>query len=240
LVIGVSATVLETLSTVPGVPTSIIPNAVPAYLIDRQDARDRLLHLLSASPKSLIVGQVARLHPGKGQLDLVELAPDLRRLLPDLRIVFVGTADPHEPEYERVVQARVTELGLEDCVSFLGHRDDAVDITAGCDALAIPSVRDPTSGWREGFPLSPLEAMSVGTPVVGYAEPAIVEEMGSCGALVPPADRERLLDALHGLLTDHARQREMRECGYRRIRKYQLPETIERLRDAFVAVAHDR
>ncbi len=239
LVVGVSSAVLETLAGMPGVPTTIIPNAIPRYEVDRREAREALLGMVGAGPNSLLVGQVARLHPGKGQLELVEIAPELRRAVPGLRVVFVGAADPYEPAYEEVVRARVGQLGLKDCVTFLGHRDDAVQITAGCDVLAIPSLPDPVSGWREGFPLSPLEAMAVGTPVAGYAEPAIVEELGPCGELVATGDREGLRETIRELLTDEAKRERLRECGYRRVRDYELPKTVGRLKDAFLGVAAD-
>ncbi len=115
------------------------------------------------------------------------------------------------------------ELGLDGCVSFLGQRDDAVEIIAGCDVLATPSMPDPASGWREGAPLSPMEAMAVGTPVAGYSEPGLVEVLGGCAELVPTGDRERLRGAIGELLQDGERRARLSGCGLERSQRFVSP-----------------
>jgi glycosyltransferase involved in cell wall biosynthesis len=237
LVVGVSASAVSALAGARGVSTTVVPNGIPRHEVERGAARQALLESLQAGSASKVVGMVGRLHPGKNQLELVEIAHELRERLAELRLVFVGAADPHEPAYEQRVRARVQELGLGGCVTFLGQRSDAVRITAGCDVLATPSVPDPVSGWREGAPLSPLEAMAVGTPVAGYAEPGLREVLGQCAELVPTGDRRRLLEALRTLLESEEARERLRACGLQRIRRYELPEAAERMQEAYVAVA---
>jgi glycosyltransferase involved in cell wall biosynthesis len=239
LVVGVSSTVLRTFGD-DAARTTIVHNAIPRYEVDREDAREELVRELGAPPDSPVVGQVGRLAPGKGQLELVEIAPQLRERFPDLRLVFVGDPDPHQPDYAEELRGRVEELALADSVTFLGHRDDAVRITAGLDLLAIPSLPDPVSGWREGFPFAPLEAMAVGTPVAGYAEPAIVEELGPCAALVPPGNRAELRAAIEELIASSGTRERLRGCGTERIRRFELPEAAARMKEIFAAVAANR
>ena len=53
---------------------------------------------------------------------------------------------------------------------------------------------------REGFPYVGLEAMAVGTPVVGYEHGGLPEMLGDCGLLVSPGDRNALGEAILHLL----------------------------------------
>jgi glycosyltransferase involved in cell wall biosynthesis len=237
-VVGVSAAAIASLQGARGVSTVVVPNGIPPYSVDRPSARSALLRALGAPPSARVLGLVGRLHPGKSQLEVVEMLPALRQRHPDLAAVFVGEADPHEPAYEDRVRARVRELGLTDTVSFLGQvdREEAVRVTAGCDVLLTPSREDPASGWREGCPLAPLEAMAVGTPVAGYAEPGLLELLGPCAELVPSGDLDGLRKTVTGLLGDAARCNVLRECGLQRARAHHLSDAADRMMSTFLAV----
>jgi glycosyltransferase involved in cell wall biosynthesis len=178
---------------------------------------------------------VGRLHPAKGQLTLLQACRDLGDRLPGMRVVFAGAADPYEPAYEGELTSRAAELGLSGRVAFLGYRDDAVELTAGFDALAMPSTPDPVSGWREGLPLAPLEAMAVGTPVVGYDEPGIAEALGHCGELVPGGDSDAFREAIARLLTDAELRERLAACGRERVREFELGEAARRMQGAYAA-----
>src|SRR5439155_19707616 len=113
----------------------------------------------------------------------------------------------------RTVRNRIDELGLRDRVLVRGHHPDAPAVMAGCDLVAMPSVPDERGMGREGFGLVGLEAMAVGTPVVGYADGALPEVIGDCAELVPEGDREALAGAIVTLLDDPGRRERMAECG---------------------------
>jgi glycosyltransferase involved in cell wall biosynthesis len=71
--------------------------------------------------------------------------------------------------------------------------EDRSALVRGAAALAYPS-------RYEGFGLPPLEAMSVGTPVVATAVGALPEVLGPAALLVPPRDSDALAAALSSLL----------------------------------------
>ena len=237
LVVGVSHAAVAALDGVVGVRTAVVRNGIPPYEVDREAARAALLRELGAPSSSRLVIQVGRLHPGKGQVELVEIAAQLRDRVPELRLVFVGQADPYEPAYADMLDRAVAEHALGDRVVLLGHREDAVAVTAGCDVLAMPSRPDPVSGWREGLPLTPLESMAVGTPVAAYAEPGIVEAVGTCAALVPTGDRDGLAAAIAGLVEDPGASAGLSECGRRRVAEYGLAEAAEGMKARYREVA---
>ena len=97
---------------------------------------------------------VARFVRAKGQ----DVAVEALRILDDpaLRLFLIGKA---EGEWFRGISGLVDRYGLERQVTFLGHREDVMDILQGMDIYLAPS-------RREGLPLSILEALSSTLPVV--------------------------------------------------------------------------
>lgn len=103
------------------------------------------------------------------------------------------------------------EAGVADRVRFLGVRDDVAALLARSDAFVL------SSHW-EGFPLSTLEAMRAGLPVivsdVGGAAEAVVD--GVTGFVVPPRDPGALRDRLRKLVAEPERRMEMGRSGRKR------------------------
>ncbi len=104
----------------------------------------------------------ARLTRWKGQQEFIAVIERLvRRGLP-VHGLIVGGPHPRKQEFERELRERVAEAGLGYAVSFLGSRPDLREILAVSD-LAFSLTREP-----EAFGRTTLEALSLGTPVVGF------------------------------------------------------------------------
>lgn len=114
----------------------------------------------------------------------------------------VGGGDDFE------LRQMVDKMGFADRVHFLGEREDVPDLMAKADVFLL------ISNW-EGFPLSILEAMRAGLPViasnVGGVGEAIVHD--KTGWLVPQGQDAPLLDALQDLLPDRMRLYTMGQMG---------------------------
>jgi L-malate glycosyltransferase len=123
---------------------------------------------------------------------LIRSLPRLLADHPTLSTLIVGDG-PREP-YLRELAA---ELGLEERVHFLGDRFDAVEILAAADLFCQPT-------FIEGLPLSVLDAMSLGIPVVASDVAGVREivEDGRTGLLVPTKDVPAHHLALDQLLED--------------------------------------
>ncbi len=123
------------------------------------------------------------------------------------------------------------EAGVADRVRFLGARDDVAALLARSDVFVL------SSHW-EGFPLSTLEAMRAGLPVivsdVGGAAEAVVD--GVTGFVVPPRDPGALRDRLRELVAAPERRMEMGRSGRNRfIAGYTFSRMFDRTLEVYDA-----
>lgn len=154
----------------------------------------RLRAELGLSPRTPLVGLVARLVPIKGVDLFLRAASLVRERIPDVRFLVVGDG----PERE-ALEDQAAALGLEDAVRFLGWRHDLPALYADLDLLAL-------SSRNEGTPLCLLEAMAAGVPVVAAGVggvPDLVQDRVT-GRLTPPKDAGALASAMAEVLADRA------------------------------------
>lgn len=89
------------------------------------------------------------------------------------------------------LEALVSELGLESRVTFHGFRDDAGEWMASSGCLLFPS-------WQEGLPLTVIEALAVGLPILASdIEP--LRPLAS-GPLIPPGNVDAWRGAIEKVL----------------------------------------
>ena len=133
--------------------------------------------------------------PRKGLPDLVRAFDRLAEHREDVHLVVVGPDGWGTDAFG----AAVTSARFGQRVRRIGWVDAAAkaDLLAGARVLAVPSV-------YEGFGYPPLEAMSLGTPVVATAVGSLPEVLGEGACLVPPGDADALTDALAAVLDDDA------------------------------------
>jgi glycosyltransferase involved in cell wall biosynthesis len=178
--------------------TVVIPNAVDVDGIP-QARRDGRLPLVVA---------VGRLAEPKDALTLVRaLAAVPGRAFTAL---LVGDG-PDRPS----VEAEVRRLGLQDAVTLAGTRDDVPELLARADVFAL-------SSRSEGAPLSILEAMAAGLPVVSSRVGGVPELVvdGETGLLVQPGDPAAMADALGRLVADADLRSRLGAAGRERAQRY--------------------
>jgi glycosyltransferase involved in cell wall biosynthesis len=158
------------------------------------------------------IGVVARMVPVKDLGLLLDAAALVAREVPHARLVMVGDG-PERAALER----RAAEPDLSGRVSFLGHVTPARPLLAGFDVLAL-------SSESEGLPISVLEAMAAGVPVVATAVGGLPEALqdGVSGFLVQrtgdrAASAAALAARLTAVLSDAALRARMGKAGKRRV-----------------------
>jgi colanic acid/amylovoran biosynthesis glycosyltransferase len=160
----------------------------------------------SGREEDLIV-TVGRLDPIKGFDILVDALGELNRRGRRFRCQIIG-----EGPLRRPLQTAIDRQGLSMLVELVGARPQAEVRTALYRAtiFALPSQIAP-SGDRDGIPVSLMEAMAAGAPVVSTPVSGIPEliEDERQGLLVPPQDPRQLAGALGRLLDDIALRRRL-------------------------------
>ena len=184
----------------------VIHNGIDGTLPTRPRAQVRAeLGLREGQPTAIVV---ARMDALKGHATLLRALALLRETGSRLTTLFVGDGD-ERPDLERLAR----ESGLDAAhIRFLGFRQDVTDLLAASDLFVLPSL-------SEGLPLSILEAMSQGLPIVASNVGGIPElvENGRQGVLVPPGDARILADALQKLACDADLRQTMGAAGQARV-----------------------
>jgi N-acetyl-alpha-D-glucosaminyl L-malate synthase BshA len=164
-----------------------------------------------------VLFHVSNFRPVKRVCDLLEVLARVRQSIP-ARLVMVGDGPDHAAAVRRSQQ-----LGLTDCVRFLGAQADFSEHLRHAAAFLLTSE-------SESFGLAALEALSCGVPVLGYRVgglPSLVND--DVGRLVEAFDLAALADAAVALLSQPAlRERLATAARARALREFQLEPALTR------------
>lgn len=146
------------------------------------------------SDDEVVIGCLGNIRPAKGYDILLRTAALLEESPHSYRFVIAGQGKGQL--YDELLQLR-EELGLQERVLFLGFIDDAADFLANLDLFLSTSI-------SEGLPLSAIQAMVAGLPLVatrcgGYVE--LITD-GENGVLADIGDSRAIADALDRLAAD--------------------------------------
>lgn len=147
--------------------------------ITRAEARAKL----GLRQEDFVIGQFALLSPRKQQHLLIQAAATLKSVLPNLRVLIVGSAGRTEHDYEYELKASATALGLDDIVHFIPFTPRVVELYRACDANILVSN-------DEGFGRTIIEAGAMDIPTIGTRIGGIPELIrdGETGLLIPGDD----------------------------------------------------
>jgi len=177
----------------------------PAQFHPDPEARARLRAAFGTPDRTVVVCVVSRLVRHKGHPEL--LAAMLA--VPNAELWVVGNRLDSDRGEDLDKLFAASALGSR--LRRLGYREDIPAILAASDIFALPS-------HFEGLPMSVIEAMLVGLPVVASNIRGPREQVvdGETGLLVPPATVAPLAEALCKLATDPALRLRMGQAGKKR------------------------
>jgi len=166
----------------------------------------------------LVVGSAGRLFPVKDFSLLINIARSVVEKNNTIDFVLAGDG----PELA-MLEDKVGRYGLDGRFRFLGHQEDMDSFYAGLDLYINTSI-------HEGIPMSVLEAMSYGLPVVapkvgGF--PEIVDE-GVCGFLVEGRHPEKFAHAILRLSSFEERRRMGQAARERAIASFSQEVMVQR------------
>lgn len=176
----------------------------PALFRPNPEARARLRAAMGVPDSTVAIVIVSRVVVPKGYIELLEAMQTV-----PAELWVVGDRLPSDRGEDLAPHlARFAETGR---LRHLGYRADVADILAAADIFVLPS-------HFEGLPMSVIEAMLTGLPVVathihGPREQVTEEETG---LLVPVRNAPALAAALHRLATNPALRSHMGQAGLAR------------------------
>ncbi len=198
----------EVVKSVPGVNPGNVKSVSAGVDFRRFDLKINGIKIreeLGVNPGEPLIGKIGVIRGWKGYNYLLEAAPIILKKFPDARFVFVGNG----PGFEQT-KSIAKSLGLEQKLTFLGHRDDIPEIMAGLDIQVLASFAG------EGTPQVIPQAFAMKTPLVATRVGSIPEMLGQGkrGILVEPKNSVDLANGIINLIENPSIRNELAEKGY--------------------------
>jgi glycosyltransferase involved in cell wall biosynthesis len=190
----------------------VIPNPVLIPPLENRNEIGRLIFL-------------GRLGKNKGIYDILIAIAKLASEFPSIHLLAGGDGELDQ------VRDTAKSLGIADRVEILGWVKGAAKdaLLARASIYVLPS-------YAENLPMSVLEAMAAGLPVISTPVggiPSAIED-GVEGLLVPPGDTEALTEAIRRLLADSDLRHRMGEAARAKaIAKFSSEKVIAGLEDVY-------
>ena len=164
------------------------------------------------------VTSVGRTAASKGVFDLLEAWVLVVAQRPHARLAMMGDGPDQD-----LVRERVRHYGLEQNVDLPGSvtNEEKDQCISASRVFALPS-------HEENWSIAIGEAMALGTPVVAYDLPELIEVWGDAYHAVSEGDIAALAGAILSLLDDEPRRRELAERGLARVSELDWSVVAER------------
>jgi glycosyltransferase involved in cell wall biosynthesis len=203
----------------------VIANCIPTELYaNPQTSRKEWRAREGFKDSDVLFVCVARFAPQKNQALLLKSFAQGPASDPRAHLVLVG-----EGELRANLEEQARNLNVATKVHFLGLRSDIPDVLGAMDAFAL-------SSDYEGNPLSVLEAMASGLPIISTAVGGVPNlfETGKEGFLVPRGDFHGLAKSMNTLLRYEAVRESMAAAAAGRARKkYDVANMVRAYEDVY-------
>jgi 1,2-diacylglycerol 3-alpha-glucosyltransferase len=213
-----------------GYAVEVVPNGVditPFYNVSSPMHRAAL----GFGPQDVVLAYVGRLGEEKNVSFLLDEFGRVAHTCPQARLLLVGEGPMRAP-----LQERAARKGLADKVIFTGFIPYAQvpRYMTSADIFVTASV-------TEVHPLTVIEAMAAGLPVVGIASPGVSDtvQAGVTGYLVPP-QADALAEKMALLVTDAEQRQAMGSQARQAARAYAIERTAQMMLDRYQRLVDDR
>jgi glycosyltransferase involved in cell wall biosynthesis len=217
-VLGISDAIAQTIRQYHGLEhVPVVNNGIPmSESSDRisSDARKAL----GLEPDDIVCINVASFSERKNHVMLIDAFNEALAINPGLVLLLVG-----QGALMRKIRNMVEGYGISGRVRFLGLRDDVMVLNALADLFVL-------SSHCEGLPISALEAISAGLPVVATNVGGLrdIVREGINGRLIAPGDVSSFADAIVSMAANRELARAMGHAGREFIRSsFSISETVK-------------
>lgn len=179
-----------------------------------------------SGPGDPSIVHVGRLHPQKGQADLLKAFAAIADMIPH-RLEIFG-----EGILRGSLEAIAVELGITERVVFFGNTPEPFGQMGNADMVVIPS-------YQEGFSNTVLEAMACGAGVIAARYGGHEEILHDYGNLFDPGDTEAMAKIMQRFLEDDALRHRLKSDQLRDVREFDVVNTQAAYRRLVDAVLYD-
>ena len=183
------------------------------------------------SDDTKIVAMVANFRRVKNHLYLLREFKELANELGNVKLLLIGQGTDDDPENsEEDILSYVRKNGLQEKVILTGYRSDVLDLLSIANVFCLTS-------YREGLPISMLEAMSIGLPVIGTnvlgIRDVIINRRN--GLLVELNENMALKNALLKILKNDDLQHKYGQESRMYVKaKYSMEDTVNLYKNLFI------
>jgi glycosyltransferase involved in cell wall biosynthesis len=194
------------------------------------EERDAVRARLGIPHDAKVIGTITRLYEQKGNEYLIRAFPAVLQELPGAVCLIVG-----DGPLRCALEVLSRTLGVEQNMIFLGHCNNVRDMLGALDVKVFPSL------W-EGTPLTMLEAMAMGEPIVATSVDGMKEVLkdGETALLVPPRDPRALAEGIIYLLREEPEARRLGLNAQRDSRQYDTSFCVKRLEGLYERLYESR
>lgn len=236
--VGVSSNVSEAIRenfNLPADKISTIRNGVDLKTFSKKiDKKAMIRKEFCIEDNEKVIGIVANFRKIKNHIFLLKAFKELTKTFMHVKLIVIGQGFKEDPENsEEEIRSFVAQNGLSKKVLFLGYRQDVSDFLGIMDIFCLTS-------FKEGLPISLIEAMAAGLPIVGTEvegiKDVVIHEKN--GFLVQLDDVYRLKNALNTLLCNESiRQKFGKESKSMATSAYSLEHCINEYQNLFLSVS---
>jgi glycosyltransferase involved in cell wall biosynthesis len=183
---------LVTKNKYPSAKMTVIPNALDINRVHIHHDRATVRATLGLDNETTAILAIGRLVHVKAFDVLIEAVSRLRSSIKKIRLFIAG-----DGPLRAQLEAQRNSLDLQDQISFLGFRNDILDLLHASDIFVL-------SSRHEGIPMTLLEAMALGLPIiatkVGGVQEVIIHD--ESGIVIPPNNSHEIARACERIISN--------------------------------------
>jgi glycosyltransferase involved in cell wall biosynthesis len=138
----------------------VVFNGISVNKFYRPREKDILKNNLGFNSEDFLIGNVARIVPWKGQLDIVKAFMGLSRDFPNIKLLLVGSPLFGKEDYFHTIKKYIVKNGLDGKVILTGYLNNLEDVYAALDLFVYSSIE------KDTCPLSLISSLSAGNPLI--------------------------------------------------------------------------
>ena len=209
-----------------------VQNGVDLNVFRNNGKKAKLREKMGIANDEKIIGIVANFKKVKNHIFLLRAFDELIKVINNVKLLLIGQGfEGDEENTESELRRFIVEKKLEKNIIFMGYRSDIPELLGIMDVFCLTSL-------KEGLPISLIEAMASGLPVVGTDVEGIRDVIipDKNGILVEVGDVIGLRNALNTLIREEYLMKKYGEKSRNLARKiYSLDRCIKQYEDLFVA-----